>query len=214
MMLVVVCIDDFFATVRIFKTRNITTLWIGIAMKKYYKDYKLVTKTLPNGKVKQVAEYIGKYYTTSLSKTDLKRMKFYYLALVLCSSATAMGAGFLNNPGSRMVYVALPYVSLFLPIAYSLMGTIGFISSKEKLTQASYEKTKVRIHRATIWQILLSSITVLGDIAFVQFRIDKKLLEKELAFIGCIVFVLLLNVLFIQFQKRVVYQVEDPYYKE
>lgn len=183
-------------------------------MKKYYKDYKLVSRTLPNGKVKQVAEYIGKYYISCLSKTDLKKMKFYYLALVLCSSATAMGAGFLNNPGSRIVYVALPYVSLFLPIAYSLMGTIGFIRTDEKLTRVLYDKTKVRIRRATIWQILLSVLAILGDVVFILYRIDKNFLQKELVFLGCLVLVLLLNILFVQFQKRVVYQVEDPYYKE
>ena len=183
-------------------------------MKKYYKDYKLVSKTLPNGKVKRVTEYIGKYYTCCLSKTNLKRMKFYYLTLVLCSSATAIGAGFINNLGSSIVYVALPYVSLFLPIAYSLMGTIGFINSNEKLTQALYDKTKIRIRRATIWQMLLSVVAILGDVFFILFGVDKDLLQEELAFLGCMILVFLINVLFIKLQKRVVYQVEDPHYSD
>lgn len=183
-------------------------------MKKYYKDYKLVSKTLPNGKVKQVTEYIGKYYVCCLNDSELSRYKLYYLTLVLCSSATVIGVGFLNNPSSRIAYVALPYVSLFLPMAYSFIGTIGFISSKNKLEQATYNKTKIRIRRSTIWQMILSSITILADIVYMIFAVDDGLLLKELIFVGCMVFILVINISFLQLQKRVAYQVEDPYYKE
>ena len=183
-------------------------------MKKYYKDYKLVSKTLPNGKVKQVPEYVGKYYICKLSETNLRRIKFYYFTLVLCSCATAIGAGFINNPGNRIAYVALPYVSLFLPIAYSLIGTIGFINSKDKLEQATYDKTKVRIRRSTIWQIVLSSITVLGDIIYMIIGVDRDLFYKELIFTVCMVIVLAINIVFLQLQKRVAYEVEDPNHKE
>lgn len=183
-------------------------------MKKYYKDYKLVSKTLPNGKVKQVSEYIGKYYICQLSKIDLRKIKFYHFTLALCSCATAIGAGFINNPGSRIAYVALPYVALFLPIAYSLIGTIGFISSKDKLEQATYDKTKIRIRRTTIWQIVLSSIAIVGDIIYIIIGVDRSLIYKELIFTVCMLIVLVLNMIFLQLQKRVVYQVEDPNYKE
>ncbi|NLL72299.1 MAG: hypothetical protein GX237_02080 [Clostridiales bacterium] len=183
-------------------------------MKKYYKDYKLVSKTLPSGRVKQVAEYIGKYYICQLSETNLRRYKSYYFALVLCSCTTAIGAGFINNPGSRIAYVALPHVSLFLPMVYNFIGTIGFMTSKSKLERGTYYKTKIRIRRSTIWQIILSSMAILGDIIYMIYGLDGNSVQKELVFTVCMVLILVINLIYLQLQKRVVYQVEDPYYKE
>lgn len=183
-------------------------------MKKYYKDYRLVSKTLPNGKIKQIPEYVGKYYIRQLSEADYIRFKLYYLTLVLCSGATSLGVGFLGSPGDRVVYVALPYVSLFLPIFYSLIGTISFMFSGNKIEQAAYDKTKIRIHRSTIWQIALSSLAGLGNIVFTVFGGIKDMFWKSWIFTGCMLLVLVLNIIFLQLQKRVIYQVEDPNYNE
>lgn len=180
-------------------------------MKKYYKDYRLVSKKLPNGKVKQQAEYIGKYYICQLSETEFIKYKLYYLALVLCSSTSVIGIGFLGNPGDRVAYVSLPYVSLFLPIVYSLLGTIGFVFSGKKLEQASYDKTKTRIRRSTIWQIVLSSLAGLGNIMYTLYWGDK-VFWKNWFFTGCMFFVLVINIVFLQLQKRVTYKVESPNY--
>jgi hypothetical protein len=184
---------------------------IGNTMKKHYKDYELVTKELSDGKIKQVAEYRGKFYICMLSSKKLSRVKLYLLALVLCSGATVMGAGFLNTPSSRVAYVALPYVSLFLPIAYSIMGTVGFIKSSNKLKHAEYLETKVRIFRSSIWQIVLSSLTLIGEICFILFKAKQEIL-KETIFVSLMVLIITLNIISLQLQKRVVYQVEDPDY--
>lgn len=183
-------------------------------MKKYYKDYKLVFKRLPNGKIKQVAEYIGNYYICQLSEKDFIRYKLYYLALALCSGITTTGLGFLNNLGSRIAYVALPYVSLFLPIAFSLIGTIGFIFSGFKLEQAAYDKTKNRIYHSTIWQIGLSSLASLGNFTFTLIKGSTDTLLKNWIFTGGMLLVLVINFVFLKLQKRVTYKVEDPNYNE
>jgi hypothetical protein len=181
-------------------------------MKKYYKDYKLVKKTLPNGKTKEVAEYIGRYYICQLSETEIKRHKLYYFALTLCSSATVIGFGFLNNPGSRIAYVALPYVSLFLPMVYMIIGTIGFIGSGMKLEQAVYDKTKIRIRRSIIWQIALSFLSGIGNVVFTLLKGSADTLLKNWIFTGGMLLVFVINIVFLQLQKRVTYGVEDPNY--
>lgn len=177
--------------------------------KKFYKDYKIVTKELPNGKIKQVAEYIGKYYVCSLNEIELRKYKIYFLTLALCSSITVIGIGFLNNPGSRILYVSLPYVSLFLPMAYSLMGTVGFMTSGKRIELPKYDKTKMRIYRSTIWQIALSGITIGGDLIFFFLNKNIKMLQKEMLFVVGIILILVINIIFLQLQKKVIYQVED-----
>jgi hypothetical protein len=183
-------------------------------MKKYYKDYKLVSKELPNGKSKQTAEYIGKYYICRLDETVLRRFKLYFLTLALCSGATAIGIGFLNNPGSRIFYVALPYASLFLPVMYSILGALGFITKGNKLEQAAYDKTRKRIYRSTVWQIILSSAAFAGDLIFIIIKKDRDIFLREAAFAGCLLLILVLNIIFIKLQKKVTYEVEDPDYNK
>lgn len=181
-------------------------------MKKYSKYYKLVTSNTPDGKTKQTAEYIGKYYICQLDEIKLKKVKLYFFALVLCSGATAIGAGFLNNPGSKVIYIALPYVSLFLPIVFAFLGTIKFMTAGNRLDQATYDKSKIRIFRSTIWQTVLSSMTIVGDIIFIFSRKSKDTIKNEFIFAGSMLVILSLNIVFLKLQKKVIYQVEDSVY--
>lgn len=178
-------------------------------MKKYYKDYRLIPKKSSNGRVTQVTEYIGKYYICQLDEKSLRKFKFYFFALVLCSDTAAISIGFLNNPGSRVIYVALPYVSLFLPMFFSLLGTFKFITAGNKLEQAAYDKTKIRIHRSTVWQIVLSGMALAGDILYIITENDKDLLNEEWAFASGILLMLVFNIIFINLQKKVTYIAEE-----
>jgi hypothetical protein len=186
-------------------------------MKKYYKDYRLINKTLPNGKTKQVAEYIGEYYICQLSDRNFKLYKLYLFALAICSSAIVIGAGVINNSGSRMAYVALPYVLLYLPTVFILMSVIVFALSGKKLEQAAYDKIKIRMYRSTIWNIALSSIACIGNIVFTLYmseKMSKGILVSNWLFTGSMIILLGISLFFLQFQKRVIYQVEDPNYNE
>jgi len=179
-------------------------------MKEYYKDYKLIPKKLPNGKVKKVAVYVGKYYICELDEIKLRKFKLYFFTLVLCSGATAIGLGFINNPGSRIMYVALPYVSLFLPLVFGFLGTIRFMTSGNILEQAAYDKSKKRIYRSTVWQIILSGLAFVGDIIFIIIEKDKEILRKEAVFTAGMLLILVINIVFLKLQREVDYQVKDP----
>ncbi|CRZ35141.1 hypothetical protein DFR55_1048 [Herbinix hemicellulosilytica] len=181
-------------------------------MKKYHKDYRLVKKEQPDGTLKQETEYIGKYYICQLDESKLKKIKLYFFALVLCSDATAIGIGFINNPGSRVLYVALPYVGLFLPIVFCFMGTVRFIREGNILEQAAYDKTKKRIFSSTVWQIILSSMTFVGDVILIINENDNGILKYEWMFAVSMLLVLIINIVFLQLQKKVTYQVKDPDY--
>jgi hypothetical protein len=181
-------------------------------MKKYYKDYKMVPRKLPDGKIKYEAEYTGKYYICQLDETRLRKIKLYFLALVLCSGATAIGIGFFNNPGSRVMYVSIPYVSLFLPLVFSLLGTLKFATSGNKLEQAEYDETILRIRRAAVWQIVLAGLAFLGDVIYIITEKDKDIFRKEAAFALSMLLITVLNIIFVKLQRGVTYQVKDPDY--
>ena len=178
-------------------------------MKKYYKDYKLISKHLPNGKVRQEVKYDGNYYTCRLSETELRKKKVYYLALALCSNATMLGVGLLNTSGSRVIYVALPYVCLFIPTFFCLMGVLRFMVVGNKLEYATYDKSRNRIRRSTIGQIILSSVVALGDICYLLLSDNIEKLLRELFFLGGMILVLILSIRFLIIQKTIIYEIEE-----
>lgn len=179
-------------------------------MKKYYKDYKLVTKIHMNGKAKQEVQYSGKYYISQLNKAELLKVKVRYFALALCSDIALIGVGLINTPGSRILYIALPYVGLFFPAFYCLMGAIKFSSAGDKLVYAAFDKSINRIYRSCLGQIILSSITIIGEICYLLFNKHKDRLLGELLFLSGMVIVLALNVLLFRNRNTVIYKVDEP----
>ena len=178
-------------------------------MKKYNKYYKLVTHYLPGGKVKQEIEYTGKHYICRFNKTEFRKRRVYFLTLTLCSTIIMMCAGLLDTSSSRVFYVAIPYVCLFLPIIFGLIGAINLITLDNKLEYAAYDKSIKRIHRASAGQLALSSITIIGDICYLFFAVNMDKLGKELIFLGGMIIVLVFGILLLRIRKMIIYEVEE-----
>lgn len=177
-------------------------------MKKYYKDYKPITKVFPDGQKKQEMEYTGKYYNCQLTEDQLKRKKMQYIIFVFCITAIETVTGFLNNPGSRKFYVVLPYVGLFLPTIYSIIGTGIFAKSGTILEYAVYDKSRNRIYHSTVAQIVLGIMVIIGDICFILLEKNIHNTADELVFIMEMLLQVLLCILFLLIQKRIVYEIQ------
>jgi hypothetical protein len=179
-------------------------------MKKYVKDYKLVTKLLPNGKTRNETEYIGEYYISRLSGKELTKRKVYCLALALCSDIMMIGIGLINTVGSRVAYVALPYVILFLPSVYCLMGAVRFITAKDKLEHTAFDRSVNRIRKSATGQIILSAIAVIGDIICLFSIKNLEKLFLEAIFLSGMIVILILSILMLRIIKKPCYEAERP----
>lgn len=179
-------------------------------MKKYYKDYEMIQKTQANGKVKEEAKYIGDYYISQISKVALNRKKIYHSALSLCSVAIVIAVGILNTPGSRVIYVSLPYVCLYIPAIFSLIGTTQFLGVGERLEYMVYDKTRNRVRKSIGGIIVISLLTIIGDVFFILYRHPIERLQVELIFLTGITILLILNAFFLyKIQKEKIYKKEE-----
>ena len=76
-------------------------------LKKYGKDYR---------KAAGGYEYTGNWYKSTLTGDDLKRAaRFFGICLAVMSVQFVLGLS-LNNAGSRILWILLPFVALFLPL--------------------------------------------------------------------------------------------------
>jgi hypothetical protein len=178
-------------------------------MKKYFKDYNLVTESRENGISNQRAEYKGKYYICQLNKVETVKNKLYLFTLALCSGAVLIAVGLLNTSGSKIFYVALPYVGMFLPAVFSLLGIVRLITEGNRLEFVAYDKSRNRMYRSSITQIILSSLTIIGDICYFSIKENIMNQQREIIFLIGIICVLLFNILLFIILKKVIYKVEE-----
>ncbi|MGF7142875.1 uncharacterized membrane protein YbjE (DUF340 family) [Anaerotaenia torta] len=178
-------------------------------MKKYQKDYKLIPYLQPNGKIKEKAEYTGKYYIARHSEAELRKIKRYSLTLTLCGMLAMAGAGMLNTNTGRVMYVALPYACLFFPVVFNLLGAVKFLTVGDKLEFAAYDKSVNRIRRSSIGQLVLSSITVIGSLCFFFFGEKTERIAEEIVFLGSMVLVFLCGIILLKSRMTGSYTVKE-----
>ena len=95
-------------------------------MKKYGKDYR---------KAAGGYEYTGNWYKTALTGDALKKeARFFWICLAVMSVQFVLGLS-LNNAGSRILWILLPFVALFLPLFYGWLGSAKLYSIGKRLEQ-------------------------------------------------------------------------------
>jgi hypothetical protein len=76
-------------------------------------------------------KYTGEYYRFDMPGEKIREMKWIYAALALSTAILFLIAGFINNEGSKVIYVSLPYVVLLLPIGFMVWDVVKIASLRE-----------------------------------------------------------------------------------
>ena len=87
-------------------------------MKKYGNDYRQSGKQF---------EYTGKWYGSSLPVLVLKRYALLYTGLMAAALVIYFTSLMLNNEGSRIFWILLPYMVVVFPVSYGIMGGVSLI---------------------------------------------------------------------------------------
>ena len=82
-------------------------------MKKYGNDYRQRGEKF---------EYTGKWYGSSLSVKELKRHALNNTVLMAAALVIYFASLMLNNEGSRIFWILLPYMVVVFPVSYGIMG--------------------------------------------------------------------------------------------
>lgn len=100
-------------------------------MKKYGKDYRRTSEGY---------EYTGSWYKTSLDGDALKKAaQFFWIFLAIMSAQFVLGLS-LNNAGSRIAWILLPFILLFLPILYGWMGSVRLYGIGKRLKKTAAQQ--------------------------------------------------------------------------
>ena len=160
-------------------------------MKKYGNDYR------QNGKQ---FEYTGKWHSTETELKDLKRYAWIYTGLMAAALLAYIAGLMVNNAGSRVFFVLLPFVTMVFPVSYGIMGGVSlflFCRQQERgkasqvvipkeheghRTRAQYEKGICRPVRCSIAVTGLSLFSCVADLILILMKPQDLVLTRELLF--------------------------------
>lgn len=133
--------------------------------KKYVNEYKQYT-TEKNGRLKDEAKYIGDYYSLGEDEAGFKKIRMYHAVTTVLAFALWVAAGVLNNDLSRQMYVVLPFAAALLPIMLSIGNAFKLMTSNNRMTHITYDKTVLNLKYCTAASLILFAGTLLGSSIF------------------------------------------------
>jgi hypothetical protein len=134
--------------------------------RKYADQFELQTVKTQKG-VRKMVVYRGNYFLAKVPAEKLNRYKAALKGTSLAMATLFIGMGLVNNSGSRIFYVILPYAVLVLPIFFMLVSTITFGKTKDKLTVPEFDKTVGRIKTTSIVAFISAAAGVVGGLIYV-----------------------------------------------
>lgn len=147
--------------------------------KEIQKLYRLEPEMSARGKVKEVPVYIGGYYKLGDGETSYKKVALRLMALLLATLMCFVLVALPDPQGLRQLYIALPYVTLFLPYVFSIVGSLTIYNVKGDMNEVQYADGMNRIVRNSIAARVILVMVAISEIAFVAFNASKCNMEDE-----------------------------------
>ena len=136
---------------------------------RYAENYKLSTRTAPDGSVTEFAEYIGEYLAAQHTENKYRNTKIlsvltggislFSVIVLLCIRSFSV-----YNTG---MYVFVPITASFIPLLYLILGIRKLPAEDRKLQEDTYRFAHIRIRRSSMGVfVLLLTAAVLAAVFF------------------------------------------------
>jgi hypothetical protein len=125
------------------------------------KDYEEISG--PDGKTGYI--YKGARYV--LTEQGRRACLVRVTPLLTLALALLAAMGFLNSPGSRIAYVALPWAALCFLIAFALFDDARILLARRALTARDYKSSALRLKRTVAWAAAFSILLTGCDALYI-----------------------------------------------
>lgn len=173
--------------------------------KKYYSNQYEATPQLSGKRgrwLKYDYAYKGDYFRYDVSDKKLLRIRILCAAVTLVCAALFVAAGLINTTGTRRLWVALPYVFMFLPIAFMIYDCVKQFFAKREMTEKERDSVVAEMRKATLGLVIASGLTVAGTAVFLLTERASEL-AGELTFMGMMLLVFILSFVLWKYQRSI-----------
>lgn len=160
-----------------------------------YKDsYQKVTGIDAQGRMADQYAYVGGHYVLPFDERRKRATGWMQLAL-FAGQAGALGlAGMVNPDSSRTFYVVYPYLFVYLPLLFLLLGIVSYMGCGLRLQVDMYDKSIRRIRRSQWGVILMAALAAACDVAYLILNRGQVRLGRELLYLGGLIVVAALGI--------------------
>ncbi len=157
-------------------------------MRNKYKDsYQKVTGLDAGGRLGDQYIYIGGHYVLPFDARKKRNTSLIQFGLFAPLAAVVVLAGMVNPSSSRTFWVVYPYLFLYLPLLYLLLGLISYLDCGLRIQVDVYDKSIRRI-RHSVWGIIvMAGIAALCDVVYLILYHGQIDLFRELFYLGFLV---------------------------
>ncbi|MBQ7434107.1 MAG: hypothetical protein IJV50_11720 [Lachnospiraceae bacterium] len=169
---------------------------------RYGQDYETVSCLGVDGKVRKMTVYKGVYYSLHLDEAKKRRSAVGNLIAVGIALGILIVGGMINPDSSRTVWIVLPYLCIFLPIGYWLIGALFFCMAPMKMEKAVYEGSLLRIMHSCRGILILAGGNLILDVVYLILYHGTIRMGKELCYLACLAVLFLWVVLYGRWYDR------------
>jgi len=173
--------------------------------KKYYSEQYEATPQL-SGKegrwLKYNYTYKGDYFRYDVPDKKLLVIRIIFAAATLVCAALFVAAGLMDTAGTRRMWVALPYVCMFLPIGFMVYDCVKQFLAKREMTEKERDSVVAELRKATLGLVVASGLTAAGTAVFLLTEQVAEL-ARELIFLGMMLFVCMLAFALWKYQRSI-----------
>lgn len=176
--------------------------------KEIKKLYRLDPQMGSRGRVKEVPVYIGGYYSFDKDVNTFRKVGIQTILSIILS-ITFFIIGALPDPqGLRQFYIAIPYVCIFMPLAYSGLGAGTMLVTKDMMTEVEYADSFDRVIKSALGIRVILAIVEVAEIIFTILSYKNCEIENETFFFASSVVLIVLNEWRLRYINKVVSTLE------
>ena len=153
--------------------------------RKYLVDYADVPVYSSEGVfVKTESKYVADHYRFDISDKRLRLCKVLLWAMGIAALALFTVIGFLDIPGLKKMWVALPYVVLLLPAGYVLWDAYRIGAAPREMMRSQYEMYVVHLKKNTAALLICTAIAFAGELVYLVIFFSQVQWGMECLYMG------------------------------
>lgn len=164
-------------------------------MRNKYKDsYHKTTGIDARGRVTERYVYAGGYYVLPFDEKKKKNTNFINLGFTALLAVILVLTGMVNQGSSRTFWIVYPYIFVYLPLFYLVMGVLGYLDCGLRIQIDVYDKSIRRIQHSVWGIIIMAGIAVVCDVIYLILFHGQTDLVRELVYLTGLVFLVVTGV--------------------
>lgn len=148
-------------------------------------------------------DYKGEYLYVDDEHDGVLRTRIACAGFAVLIAMAYVAGGLSGSHGAGRIYVMIPFLAMAIPAAFMLASLVYAIPFARKMTPMQFKRGFGRMRISSWFALGIGILVEILEILFTAMVCPKGERSGELVLIGCMAIAIVLDAVFISFQKRI-----------